>query len=543
MEAAFSGRRAMGLAALIASLLVGNYAQAQDLPAQPTPRVRIDVQGGVDIVGLTSIRPAFVRSSDQVKAARLLQQATTAIEQAGTHGLNPSHYEIANLRELLRELSGEIVDRSMWPKGFRSAQRLAHRSLLGYGLDLKFGQAPTSDADIAALRDTLDAAISENSVASWIESLLPKHSAYQQLQARLGELEEVRIMGGWLAVESGPTLEPGSSGERVERLRTRLGLDADTPTPDIYDDTLRQAVEDYQSTHGLEADGIAGRRTLRHLDVSIEARIEQLKANLKRWRQMPVPDAGTYVHVNIPDYKLEFVRAGQANLSMRVIVGGKRNQTPIFSDSIEYLVFKPYWHVPRSITVRELLPKIAADRDYLIREGFEIVGSDGVVSPESIDFTQLDAANFPYRLRQRPGSKNSLGLVKFIFPNDFSVYLHDTPADSLFTRSRRALSHGCVRVEYPEQLATAILDGMPAWSGERVQSAMHGNRPDYVALNEPVPVFITYLTAASTEDGKVRFFDDVYGRDRQGNEPFASERLAPLPDTQPLKLAAVSLTE
>jgi murein L,D-transpeptidase YcbB/YkuD len=485
---------------------------------------------------IVSIEPPILPSSGQIAATSMLHRATLAINQAHLHGLQPSDYGIEELHALLGHL---LTDRASIDE-VRYAEEYAHRAMLGYALDLKFGHQHATTVQIDGLRAELNPAIAAGPVTSWVDTIVPTHRAYRNLQARLSELRALRTAGAWPLIGTGPTLQPNSIDERVVRLRMRLGLIRPTSGVDVFDEALSREVERYQNVHGLTADGKVGKRTLHHLDVSIDARIEQVKVNLKRWRQMPVPSTSTYVHVNIPEYQLEFVRQGQENLSMRVIVGDKENPTPSFTDSIEYLVFSPYWNVPRKIAMRELLPRIARDPAYLAAENFEIVSADGVISPDGIDFELANSATFPYKLRQKPGNQNALGLVKFIFPNDYSVYLHDTPADYLFEGTQRALSHGCVRVEYPEQLAAAILANVPTWPTDRIRSAMHGKKPNHVTLAEPIPVLITYFTAGSTVAGQVRFFDDVYERDGENLGPLASARLAPFPVPQSVRVAALA---
>lgn len=486
----------------------------------------------------SSQSPTLPSSAQIAAAASMLHRATSAINQAHRHGLQPSDYGI----EALRVLLGHLLIDDASTNEVRYAKEYAHRAMLGYALDLKFGHHHPTTVQIDGLHAELNAVISAGSVTSWVEAIVPAHRAYRNLQTRLIELRAIRTAGGWPLIGTGATLQPGAIDERVVHLRRRLRLIRPSSGVDVFDEALSKEVERYQIAHGLTADGKLGNRTLQHLNVSIDARIEQIKVNLERWRRTPVPSTGTYVHVNIPDYQLEFVRQGQANLSMRVIVGDKENPTPSFTDSIEYLVFSPYWNVPRSIAMRELLPRIAQDPTYLAAENFEIIGADGVVSPDGIDF-ELAPANFPYQLRQKPGNQNAMGLVKFMFPNDYRVYLHDTPADHLFQNTQRALSHGCVRVEHPEELATAILANVATWPTNRVRSAMRSKKPNHVALAEPIPVLITYFTAGSTVGGQVRFFDDIYERDQQNLGPLASARLAPFPVPQSVRMAAHTMAQ
>jgi len=510
-------------------LLIGLNAQA----AQPAMVGLVSASYlPVEPFRITEIRSPVIQSAEQIVAARVLHQSAMVVAQADSHGLKPTDYGSAALGQFL----GDLLDREMQRTSIEHAKDYARRALLAFALDLKFGYTPAKSSDIDHMRLQVALAVEQGAVTDWFHALLPRHEAYFDLQTRLGELQRLQEAGAWPVIGSGRTLQLGSVGPRVRRLRQRLGLSL--LESDLFDESLQQALTSYQAIHGLDADGKAGRRTLEHIDVPIEARIRQVQLNLQRWRQMPVPDTGTYVHVNIPEYKLDFVRQGQVELSMRVIVGDEDNPTPTIEDSIEYLVFNPFWDIPRRIAVEEMLPKIVSDPSYLKRERLEIMGVDGPVAPESVDFSTLSANHFPYKLRQKPGEKNSLGLVKFIFPNPLNIYLHDTPADALFNRTQRALSHGCVRLQRPEALATALLNSQRDWSAEKVNLTMGNNIPDYVALDEPVRVLITYLTVGSSSDGHIKFHQDIYARDLDRGGQLASTRLTPFPVVEQLRVAA-----
>ncbi len=520
---------------LIAKLLVASslFIGFNVLAAQPT---FVGLVGAtyqrIEPFRITEIRSPIIQSAEQISAARVLRQASVVLAEADEHGLESSVYGDAALGQFL----GDLLDREMHTASVEHAKDYARRALLALAVDLKFGHQAAKLADIEHLRLQVELAMEEGAVHEWFATLSPRHTGYRQLQASLTELQQIQVSGGWQVINEGRTLQLGSVGPRVAQLRQRLGVSG--PDLERYDESLQQALITYQVTHGLDADGKLGRRTLGHLNIPIEARIRQVKLNLRRWRQMPIPAEGTYVHVNIPEYKLDFLRKGQVELSMRVIVGDEDSPTPAIKDSIEYLVFNPYWDIPRGIAIEEMLPKIARDPSYLQRQRLEIMGTEGPVAPELVDFSALNASYFPYKLRQKPGKKNSLGLVKFIFPNPFNVYLHDTPTDSLFDRTRRALSHGCVRLEQPAELAAALLSSQQDWSLDKVTSTMGNNIPDYVALDEPIPVFITYLTVGSSDDGKVRFHEDIYERDLGREGRLASARLAPFPVVEQLRVAA-----
>ncbi|HEX2442645.1 MAG TPA: L,D-transpeptidase family protein [Vicinamibacterales bacterium] len=253
--------------------------------------------------------------------------------------------------------------------------------------------------------------------------------------------------------------------------------------------------------------------------------VRQIELNLERWRWLPRDLGDRYILVNVPDFELEVHDAGQIPLSMKVVVGAKSTPTPVFSDTMTHVVFSPYWNVPDGIAEGETLPAVQADPAFLERNGIEVVDTSGQkVDVEEIDWTSFSAeeGTLPYRFRQRPGSTNSLGLVKFIFPNEYDVYLHDTPADALFKRKFRALSHGCVRVEQPQALAEYLLKDQPEWTSDRIKEAMHAGEEKHVKLTRPIAVHLTYWTVRADEDGTVQFRDDVYNRDARALAQLAS---------------------
>jgi len=240
-------------------------------------------------------------------------------------------------------------------------------------------------------------------------------------------------------------------------------------------------------------------------------RVSQIELNLERWRWLPEELGERYIIVNIPTFQLEAMEGGKPSLAMRVVAGNAdETPTPIFSDEMTEVVFSPYWNVPTSILRKETIPAVLQDPGYLYRNNLEVVRAGQVVSPDSVDWSDPDLR---VQVRQRPGAKNSLGLVKFLFPNKFDVYLHDTPADSLFARVERDFSHGCVRVEKPVELAQWVLRDQPEWTPERIAAAMHAGQEKHVALKRRIPVYIVYATAWVDEKGQLNFADDLYGHD------------------------------
>jgi murein L,D-transpeptidase YcbB/YkuD len=295
-------------------------------------------------------------------------------------------------------------------------------------------------------------------------------------------------------------------------------MSAAAPASATYDDTLVDAVKSFQQRHGLTADGIVGRATLMHLQVPPAARARQIELSLERLRWTPLLQGPRMVVINIPEFMLRAYEVQGDRIvvreTMKIIVGKAMDtRTPVFEEQMRYIEFSPYWNVPPSIARGEVVPRLRRDPAYWNREGFEFVAASGAVvealSPAMLDATLAGNA----RIRQRPGPRNALGDIKFVFPNRDNIYLHHTPSVSLFERDRRDFSHGCIRVERPVALAMFVLQGMPDWTEARVHEAMQARESKTLRLATPVPVLIAYGTAI-VRDGRVHFFDDIYGHDR-----------------------------
>jgi murein L,D-transpeptidase YcbB/YkuD len=346
----------------------------------------------------------------------------------------------------------------------------------------------------------LDGALETHSVDVALRTLAPPHDAYQRLRRALADYREA---DEWAIVDLGPTLCRGDSGPRVAQLRMRLGASVAPPIPaahaggiagaTLFDAELDSLLRDFQRHHGLNPDGIAGADTIAELNVTRQQRIEQLELNLERWRWMPRALPSRYLLVNIAAFELDGFDDGHPTITMRTAVGKHYTKTPFLRSEVTKIVFNPYWNVPPSIAAKELAPKQQKDASYFAREHIEVL-PDG-------------------KLRQQPGPWNALGKVKFDMPNPFAVYLHDTPSRSVFARDARAVSHGCVRVEYPAALASWLL-------GQRmdppaIAKAIASGRNQHVPLDEPVRVYVLYWTAFVGDDGEVQFRRDVYQRDAE----------------------------
>lgn len=390
---------------------------------------------------------------------------------------------------------------------------------LGFALDFE----PRKNDPAVLARDIPSGANVEEAV----EGAEPAFATYRLLKQKLVLYRSLaKEFASWqpLAVPPKP-LKPGDPYEDAPRLARFLAALGDLPedketdaaAEPVYGHTLEAAVQIFQARHGLDTDGVVGQKTFAELNRPLDHRVRQLELALERWRWMPLEIPDALIVVNIPAFLLRAyeVREDRAvrALAMKVIVGKEFTPTPLLAKPMRYVVFSPYWEVPPSIARKELLPKFARDPRYAVENGFVIEGPQGNLPLDANSFSLVRSGRA--RIRQKPGPKNALGAVKFMFPNEFNVYLHSTPTPSLFERAERAFSHGCVRVERPVDLAEFVLRDHPSWNRERIEAAMGSGTPQTVVLPRPIPVLFVYATAVVSEGGTVRFLKDLYGIDRR----------------------------
>ncbi len=439
------------------------------------------------------------------------REALSAIATAASHGLDEADYpmnRLVALHESIAQGSQEYVTE------FESELGEAFTRFI---VEMRSG-IPRSSSRMQRERGraVLDAVYAGGPQALY-ELVVPRHQQYAALQQALRHYRDETRHNDTAVIEAGPTLKLGVVGPRVGQLRNRLLANGEFAYQHAesseFDAVLEQAVIDYQTLHGLDPDGAVGPQTWRHLNMSVAEKIARLKVTLAKWRELPADLGRDYVQVNIPEYRMQLVRGREETLSMRVVVGSRSNPTPELNNAIEHVVFNPFWHVPKSIAVDELLPEIRKNPAYLQRNGYDIVADGQLVAHETVDWNAVSSDSLPFRFRQRPGANNALGAVKFLFPNPQNIYLHDSPSTHLYARSTRAFSHGCIRLEYPEQLAVALLEIQEEWTKERIESTISGGKRRQVNLAEPVPVYLTYHAVKVTDTGEVAFFNDIYGRD------------------------------
>lgn len=457
------------------------------------------------------------------------ESALAMLAAAEREGLDPSDYRVPSLPAAL---PGEIAEDATTQWDVRlSVAVLRYLSHLHRGrvdprsLGMRL-PAPRDDAPdlVAALRDAL--AVHRVPLAG--DRLAPPLEQYRQLRTVLARYRAMAANPG-LTMPLPPLAAPLRRGQpypAVEGLRQRLSafgdLDTQAPPSSTYDAPLVEAVRRFQRRHGLAQDGVLGRATITALNVAPAKRVQQIELALERLRWLPDLTQRRTIAINIPMFRLwawdPADRAGTSPLGMGVIVGRALNtQTPVFVEEMSHVIFRPYWNVPRSIVRNEILPALARRSDYLQASQMEIVrgaGDDAVPVPATAENIALLRQGV-LRLRQRPGPRNSLGLVKFVFPNDANVYLHGTPAQALFALSRRDFSHGCVRVEDPVALALWTLKDLTGWTRERIEAAMEGDRPQRVDLHSAIQVILFYTTAVAMPGGEIHFADDIYRHDER----------------------------
>lgn len=487
-------------------------------------------------------RPVWVRDDRPLSLEALIE----ILDRAAEHGLEPGDYDAKGLAARRTRFAAEpALPRDLIELELRASAafvvyashlatgRVGPRALEREHEDPAWYLAPEPAEPMALLEEAVDGA----GVGAVLDGLAPADPRYRRLGEALARYRAIAADGGWPRVPDGETIEPGVAIEagRYEPLVRRLAADGDLaparaekllrPSADRarYGKALAAAVRRFQDRHGLAVDGKVGANTLAALNVPVQERVRQLVLDLERWRWLDGPLPADRIEVNVPAFRLEGYRQGRRQLAMKVVVGKDSWKTPVFRDEMVYVEINPYWNVPASIAEEEILPQVRRDPSYLAAEDMEVLrGWNGgaAIDPATIDWSSVDPDEI--RFRQRPGKGNALGLIKFIFPNRFDVYLHDTPAQAAFDRPRRARSHGCVRVERPLDLAHFVFADRRDWNRRRVAKAIESGRNQRVNLRQPLPVMILYRTAFVAADGTAHFRDDVYGYDQALLEALAA---------------------
>ena len=364
----------------------------------------------------------------------------------------------------------------------------------------------------------------EGSLETMFQKAVPKDYGYIGLKNALTHSLELEKKGGWKHITVNGLLKAGKAYKVIPSLRERLSVSGDykpcgTDETTMYDKCLKEAVIRFQARHGLVAKGVVGKETAKALNVPVELRIKQIRLNLDRIKWLYERNAKRHIVINIPAFTLFFEENKKLRQEMRVITGKRKNPTPIFSNTVQTIVLNPHWNIPKSIIQKEMIPKLMKNPNAMAKQGIEIHtgwGKDATkIDGGSVDWSQYRySKSMPFRFAQVPGYKNALGKIKFLFPNQFSVYMHDTPNKNLFNRNKRAFSHGCIRLHKPRKLLETFSTFNENVDFEKSQKRLKGKKKAYLKLNSKVPVDVVYLTAYVDYDGVLQFRNDVYGYDK-----------------------------
>lgn len=454
-----------------------------------------------------------------------------SIKQAHLHGLDSNSYPIQEIGELRKALFEDSIGADSFPAVSVQLDFALTATFMSYGSHMLSGVISPTQGDLiwvtyprekdwaAYLEETLG----HGNVDKALEELVPTYEQYGLLKEKLAVYRELMADSSINPNNTIILSDEGDSLKLVSSVREKLKLLGDLSESEQssgeWDENLIKAIAGFQERHGLEHTGRLNAETLAALNVPIEERIEQIILNMERLRWLPERLGEEYLLINIPDYQLRIMKDGKVDLKMKVIVGKVMTKTPVFSDTMEYIVFSPTWTVPKSIGIEEMLPKIKEDENYLSRNNFVLYENWSEdareVDPEDVNWKKIDKENFNFKIVEKPGKGNALGAVKFMFPNRHAIYLHDTPAGHLFNQTERGFSHGCIRVEDPKTLSEYLLkENRQGWDLDKISSHMALDTPTTVTLKNKLPVHIVYHSAWVDKDKRIHFLKDIYQQDR-----------------------------
>ncbi len=450
------------------------------------------------------------------------------IDTAYREGLNPEDYHPGKIKAVIVELNerrnkGEPLDAVK----LTDLDLMLTDAFLLYASRLLEGRVDHQhvypdwvvterSTDLTAV---LHYALESGEIKSSLADLAPAYAGYARLREKLNLYRRIAGKGGWPKIPKGPTLQKGSHGKRVAILRERLiasgDLSFEAPiSSNVFDHNLEKAVRRFQKRHGLKDDGSIDRSALEALNIPVGKRIRQIALNMDRMRWLPDDIGKRYIFVNIADFSLKVIEDEKVVMAMKIIVGKDEQRSCVLSGEMTYLEINPYWRIPDSIAAKELLPRIKKDPGYLAEQRIKVFqdwDDDGKeVNPKKVKWSRVRARDLGYKFRQEPGPSNPLGRLKFIFPNLCEIYLHDTPARHLFGKSRRDLSHGCIRIEKPVELASYLLKHKETWTRKKILAEIKKERRQVVILPEPINVHIFYGTAWVDQNGELQFRSDIY---------------------------------
>lgn len=508
-------------------------------------RCRGELICGPSLVPLFYQRRGFLPawSSDN----RISPQAASLIaeiQNAKSEGLRPDDYFLSEITALMKKIEKEgDFEYRIHPKFRVDLDLLLTKAFMLYGSHMLAGRVnpETIHTDWTAtipevdLVNVLQSALDSNHLQETFKEIEPRHPAYVGLKKYLAYYRKIAERIHRLPLLPKTNLQKGDKGPAVQYLRKRLIILGDLNAlnenqSSLFDEALEAAVLKYQKRNGLKQDGVVGPQTLSKLNTPIQKWIRQIELNLERWRWLPRDLGERYLIVNIANFKLWVVQDSRPLMEMRVVVGRSYRRTPVFSAKMTYMVINPYWNIPHRIAIRDVLPKIQKNSDYIDQQRIKVFrdwrnGAEEI-DPKTIAWDKIGPHNFTYKLRQDPGASNSMGRIKFMLPNKFSVFLHDTPRHTLFQEANRLFSSGCIRIERPIDLALYLLQNDPNWSREKLMKTIENGKPTVIWIQNPIIVYLQYWTAWVDEFGELNFRKDIYNRD----EPLDRALKEGLPD-------------
>ena len=526
-------RQASGIILVLALVPIGAWGQSAPELLRQTVENALD-SGEFESAGVRLVAINFLARFYEDRRFELawtepadVETVIEALSTSDQHGLSPDDFHVDTIRRLREQQAEQPND----PRINTDLDLLLSDGLVSYAYQLVYGkvdpEALTASWNLSGPllkrkpENVLNEALSNRTLDDLLKALEPSFPYYAGMQTQLARYRKIADAGGWPSVPAGKTLKPGDVDPRVTAVRARLAAEfgeevAASGDEQAFDANLDEAVRRFQERYALDTDGAVGPATLRTMNVTAAERVDQIRANLERarWVREEAMQAQDYVIVNIAGFYARLFEDSALAWETRAIVGAKYHKTPVFAANMKYIVLNPTWTVPRSIIRKEMLPKMKADPTYLSSRNSDLVDRSGrKVDPASVDWARVSANNFPYNVVQRPGPKNALGLVKFIFPNTHAVYLHDTPGRHLFARTGRTFSHGCIRTQNPLDLAELLLADQPKWTRAAIDRTIESGKTTTVHLTEPLRVLLLYWTAEPAVEGGVRFYEDAYNRD------------------------------
>lgn len=523
----------------VAGAAVAIANRLSDLAAEESPALRGEALAAFAVIEQFYAARGFAPVwSDATRVQVLLDAVRDSVDD----GLTPADYHFTQLVRMVNELAQPATT------DYQRAEFdiLMTEAAIRLGYHLGFGKVdPVTlnsgwnlERHIPGFDPVVEIqkALTSPDLAARIRDERPTLPLYLALRRELARFNAIALRGGWRAIAPGAALKPGVSDPRVPVLRERLAITGDlseadaaaaasSADPNVYDEPLVAAVLEFQRRMGLATDGVVGAGTLAQLNIPVEQRIRTLRVNLDRCRVLLFDLPPQFVVVNIASQQVYVAKDGKLEWNSRAQVGKEYRQTPEYRSEINYLVLNPTWTVPPGIIKNDILPAAKRDAESITRKGLRVIDSAGRdVEPSSVDWSRFSTGNIPYTLRQDPGPTNALGRVKFMFPNPYAVYLHDTPSKSLFEKNDRLTSSGCVRVERPFELAEILLNDPVKWSRANIDAAIQAGKLQNVTLPQRVPILLVYWTAWVDGSGALNFRPDVYGRDARWSkgldEPF-----------------------